>query len=513
MPSDLIELPKYSQCEYSLFISYAHSDDKSNNWWVTSLKEAIWDRIDLLPRDISRLGMHISGENGPSVGSLSEALKKRVRSSFGMLLVVGDQYVTSGWCEEELRLFHEIYGNEGIKTRLFVAVMSEKALKDAAKGEQWRRIITKDTLWVQMYDDKDRNSPLVAKLDERRFATDFFDRVKKIADPLMAEIRNDFERSQKVSRADGANAVERGPWAAKRSVQMHVGIAPHTARLTDKSAALKNALEKVGANVTVIDNAIMEKFDPDNVAPLRAALQGVDVLVVPITHEVPMQPYEDGGHATILAEQWDALKKARPIVWYRPADIDLTDVETAVTRHVEKFEQLAPVCASEQAVADLLFGVGAGSTIKVYIEKHAKEPAVFRLSRELERAWAALPPDPARPALRCVPLPLNGLNTAPNDAAAVVLLLPEGLKDTAALKDQQTQVEKQLPKKVSPYPGCVALIFNEPPAKDVPVHDWADVKFCRQAEELVIDVDSELWLNEFLKEVWIRYQKEVGVAR
>jgi hypothetical protein len=502
---------RYSECEYSLFISYAHADDKGNNWWVSSLKQAIWNRLADLPREIGKLELHLSGENGPSVGHLSDELKERVRKSFGMLLVIGDNYVTSGWCEEELKFFSAVFGPEGTQKRLFVAVMSEKALKQAEKGEHWKRIIAKDQLWVPMYQDNYPNSPLKAKLDDGTFSDTFFQQAKRIADPLIQRIERDFEDSPKVPQSvdAGTLAAAPTPWSAPASQQLRVAIGPCTDNLVSKAEMLKGALEKAGADVTLFDRSVIDDYDPDDGLPLRPALNPFDVLVAPIADGKPLRPDIEGGHATILAKEWATLNKRRSIVWYRPSDVEIQSNQMAAAKHLEKFHQFAPVCTSEQAVANLLFGIGSASAIKVYIEKHPKEPVYYRLSRQLQAAWNALPAGSNRPPLRCELLDLDDLDSKPKDVAAVILLLPDGLKNSASLRAQETLVQKTFPKKGSTYPGCVALIFKPPP-KSAAMHDWADVKFCKNDQEpkLVIDAESKEWLDEFLIDVWEQYQSE-----
>lgn len=504
------KLPKYSECEYSLFISYAHADDEANNWWVSALKEAIWSRLKNLRREITKLELHFSGENGPSVGYLSDELKERVRRSFGMLLVIGEKYVTSGWCEEELKFFAEVFGPEGAQKRLFVAVMSESALRLAEKGQYWKRFIAKDQLWVSMYQDKAPNSPLKPRLDNGMFPDSFFQQSTRIADPLIKLIQDDYEESTKVSQTHELNrATAATPWSAPALQQLRVAIGPCTDNLLDKAAILKDALEKTGAEVTLFNRSVIADYDPDDGTPLRPALDSCHVLVVPIANGKPLRPDIEGGHATILSKEWAILNKRRSIVWYRPSDVEIPHNETAAPKHLDKFHQLAPVCSSEQAVVNLLFGVGSANAIKVYIEKHPKEPSYYRLTRQLEAAWNALPADPNRPALRCELLDFADLESKPKDVAGVVLLLPEGLKNSASLKAQQMLVQKTFPKKGSTYPGCVALIFKPPP-KFAASHDWADVKFCKNDEEpkLVLDEESREWLDEFLCEIWAQYQSE-----
>ena len=267
---------RYSECEYSLSISYAHADDTANNWWISSLKEAIWNRLEQLPREITKLALHFSGDNGPSVGHLSDELKDRVRRSFGMLLVIGDKYVTSGWCEKELKFFSEMFGPEGTQKHLFIAVMSQTALKLAEEGEYWKRIIAKDQLWVPMYQDGDRTLPLKPKLDDRTFSDFFFQQIKRIADPLIQRIECDFKESTKISQTVelGGLATVATPWSAPALQQLQIAIGPCTDNLLTKTEMLKDVLEKAGAEVTIFDRGILADYDPED-ATAQAGVKSV----------------------------------------------------------------------------------------------------------------------------------------------------------------------------------------------------------------------------------------------
>src|SRR5215471_1177833 len=106
-------LPRYVDCKYSLFVSYAHADDASNNNWVSALEKAVWRRLEKLDKSVLRKGLHLSKVNGPEAGRLEAALRERVKESFAMLIVVGSQYVDSGWCEKELELFNATFKEEG----------------------------------------------------------------------------------------------------------------------------------------------------------------------------------------------------------------------------------------------------------------------------------------------------------------------------------------------------------------------------------------------------------------
>ena len=211
MPTSNPSLPKYEACHYSLFVSYAHGDDESNNYWVTALRDAVWGRLENLNRNITKRQLHFSGTNGPTAGHLTDELRGRVARSFGMLLVVGEQYVSSGWCEKELQLFVEIFGEQAIKTRLFIAAMSEAALSEARKKERWIKLFGDEQIWIAMYDEGDTNKPLPHVPYKKHYPQAFFDKVKDIANPLIARIEQDFKRSE-----DSVGAQEIVPDTAGR---------------------------------------------------------------------------------------------------------------------------------------------------------------------------------------------------------------------------------------------------------------------------------------------------------
>jgi hypothetical protein len=506
-------LPKYSDCEYSLFISYAHDDNTGHNGWITALKEAIWARLQLLAPEISKLGLHLSEENGPSAGHLSDELKKRVARSFGMLLVVGETYARSAWCEKELELFAEVYGAAGTENRLFIAVMSQNALDAAQAGDQWKKIVKRDQLWVPMFDREKTNEPLAPKLG-KQFADEFFRKANKISDVLRAAIEADHARCTKsLLNATATSASNAGPWiSASRYQRQVVGIGPCSDNLLDKAGSLKNVLENAGVDVHLLDRRLIDNYRPKTGSPLRDELEKIEVLVAPISEAMPLRPDLPGGHTSLITQEWANARKSRSIIWYMPADLVVPEAEKADPEHLERFKHLAPLCTSEAAVADLLLGAKGGNAIRVYIEKHPKTPAYWRLSDELDAAWDTLPPDPNRPTLKCELLDLDKMDSAPKDVGGVVLLFPEGLKDYEALKAQQKLVEQFFPKKGSAYPGCVALILSPPPSRSLPTHDWPSLQFCKYDREpsLVIDEDSRQWLNEFLRAVWRRHSKETA---
>ena len=285
------------------------------------------------------------------------------------------RYVSSGWCEKELQLFVEIFGEQAIKTRLFIAAMSEAALSEARKKERWIKLFGDEQIWIAMYDEGDTNKPLPHVPYKKHYPQAFFDKVKDIANPLIARIEQDFKRSEDSVGAQEIVLIPPGAVAddEKQNV-IRIGIGPYTDDLDGTAQALKAMLSRKGVEIDMLSRDLLSNYDPDSLdSPLRKALLSVDFLVVPVSDATPLLATTPGGHTAFLEEARAGLSNPPRIVWYRPDNFKVSIDKRALDKHLEKFSQLAPLCVSEQAVANELFGAGAGKGLKIYIEDDFSE--------------------------------------------------------------------------------------------------------------------------------------------
>jgi len=291
--------------------------------------------------------------------------------------------------------------------------------------------------------------------------------------------------------------------------RLRIALGPFTKNLDTAAEALKDTLEHAGASVQILKRDLLLEYNPNDGEPLASELSKVDALVVPYSHVKPLCPGILGGHTEILKSEWAKLEKRRGIIWYRRDHGD-TGSEKPAEDHLTRFNELAPVCTSEQAVLNLVLGSAAGDGIKIYIENNKQvKRAYWRVSAFLEELWSKVHVGPEKIALRCSVLNLNDLESAPQDAAGVILLMPLRLKDKKTLQDQISEVMKRMPKSEAPYPGCVAMVFqpprDEPPTVSPP--DWPYVLMRKQEEEPVLSLEAgeEEELEEFLRCVWKQY--------
>lgn len=512
MNTETKPLPKYSECEYSLFVSYAHRDDESENMWVSKLKHAIWMRLADLKRDIPKRQLHMSGDNGPSAGHLSDALKDRVKKSFGMLLVVGDGYVDSSWCEKELELFADIFGASGTTSRLYIVAMTQDALDKACTGPCWKQFVASDQLWVPMYQDTNPKKPIVAgngePYDER-----FFNQAAKIADRLIEEIEKDWTASKTV-------AISKLPDFSDTKVKapLRIAFSPTTYPELDKYAlALSNKLATAQATCFQIPKNLIDQYDPDDVTSLeelRTCLKQADALIVPFWEVTPLAPMVKGGHLGILDQEWRTLQKSRKAIWYKPPCAE--NLKSPADKHLDVIRNLSPLCVSEEAILSLVFGQQQGEEIRICIENHPTVKVYEPLIEKIEEIWKQLSIGESAPRIRCEPLDLDNLDDAPKDVSGVLLIYPVGLKPQESLKKQMAEVEKAIPKQGAAYPGRVALVFRPENQLQFPERSWPNVK-CKQTSEKWFDdidlrPDGELELQAFLGKLLRKFNKSRETA-
>ena len=71
-------------CEFTAFISYAHADDAAWFGWVRQFRDELERSLAAMLRGVRLPRMHLSGENGPVAGALSQELQERVAKAFAM---------------------------------------------------------------------------------------------------------------------------------------------------------------------------------------------------------------------------------------------------------------------------------------------------------------------------------------------------------------------------------------------------------------------------------------------
>jgi hypothetical protein len=220
--SPLVSLPKpYSKCTYSAFISFATLDETGYNRFVSCFRDELMEALPGRLRGIRLTPEHFTGYEPKVAGSLSDELKQAVRESFVMFLFVHDNYIDSRWCLKELEYFKSMFGDEGFLDRLYVIAMSESAIKELTRSENWKRLCPIESqIWLGFFDSVKKDEPVRVYADyrgKRKVAAEEFwtpftsllgDLAKKIKDSVGAEPRPpEFPINADLVGADGKSPV------------------------------------------------------------------------------------------------------------------------------------------------------------------------------------------------------------------------------------------------------------------------------------------------------------------
>ena len=203
-------------CEYTAFISYAHADDEAWYGWVTCFRTELERGLQALLRGVRLPRMHLSAENGPVAGVLSEELQKRVAASYAMIIVVHENYAQSSWCLKELEYFKTLFGDDGFRERLYIVALSEAAMLQVSRSEAWKRLLPHDDqLWIPFYDPADKSRPLDIYMAPGLVATSFRTPFERLRGDFAAKLRRAAGRSDGGTTAATAAATRTGIGACR----------------------------------------------------------------------------------------------------------------------------------------------------------------------------------------------------------------------------------------------------------------------------------------------------------
>ena len=519
-------------CEFTAFISYAHADDAAWFDWVTQFRNELERSLGALLRGVKLPRFHLSGENGPVAGRLSDELKTRIENSFAMIIVVHENYAQSDWCLKELEYFRSLFGDDGFRQRLYIVAMSEAAIGTVVQGATWQRLMPGgEQLWIPFYEPGDTARPLdiylapglvapAFRMPFERLRTDFAGKLKKAAMesvPLPLSTALAPTRAAAFATNPMSSAVS-GAVSSAVSGMVLMGFVPPSSAAA--AAAAVAALEQQGINARLLaQDAVFTDFA--DLADAKHLVLAFDDTPLMLTTLAP------GGQLQLQRDAW--LRKGKPpdaVVWLdlRPHTPE-RPAESGAAAWVAAQPDLQPLKAA--ALSDRLRPRAAPQpaamqAVRIYIESNRYERTLWEaLGEQIRRKWddvgqhfapARVPPL----ALRTRGLPVDQIDSFPNldDADGVVLLW--GRKTSEALVAQINKVETKMAPGRDAAPGIVAYLM--PPqhsSEPVPAWGWQVLRFNAGDEDAIAVVDEEGdQLTRFLKKVFerrlLRDRQEIG---
>ncbi len=506
-------------CRYSVFVSYAHADDRYWGGWVSQLCEQLWVSLNNTPklRGQKPPPLHKSGDNGPVSGRLSDELRERVADSFAMVIVVHDNYALSDWCLRELEYFREVCGEADYRDRLYVLAMSAEAIEKVSSGGGWQALLPgADQLWMPFFEPARPQRPLKVFLQEGVLDDAFLQQFERLRDDLVDKLKLAAAQPRRRPVPVLPPAAE---WTPSRPMPL-AGAAPPTPALllglasSGLQAQVQTVLAQLAARGVQVAELGSTALDND-FADLARAQQ----LVLPFDDQAPpLGAAVEGGVLALQRNAWLAQGHA-------PADLlwlDLRADPAAAPRGAARFVaglDVAPVTLA-QLLARLALAsapappVDAPRGVRIFIESNARpgeHHLWMTLGDQIRRRWYSLFPELKAAEvppliLDTVGLPVDELDavTTLDTADGVVLLW--GRKDSRSLQAQIDRVLRKLPPSRDAVPGLVAYLMPPQVAQGrVPAWIWQVLRFdVSDADGIDVIDEEEDDLQRFLRRVLSR---------
>ena len=495
-------------CEYTAFISYAHADDEAWYGWVTCFRNELERGLQALLRGVRLPRLHLSAENGPVAGVLSEELQKRVAASYAMIIVVHENYAQSSWCLKELEYFKTLFGDDGFRERLYIVALSEAAMLQVSRSEAWKRLLPHDDqLWIPFYDPADKSRPLDIYMAPGLVATSFRTPFERLRGDFAAKLRR---AAAEATAPPPPPPPPPAPGAAAAGAVLLGFVPPATQAAADAAVARLRA-----------EGAPVRPLGADAVVGDFAEFGAAERLVLAFDDAPPMMSsIAAGGHLQLQRDAW--LGQGKPVNRLHWLDLRAdTAAAPAAGGGAAFVASLGVATLTLDALAGLLRPPPVTppplppEAVRIYIESNRNERTLWEpLGEQIRRKWDEisrhLAPDRVPPlALRPRGLPVDQIDSFPNldDADGVVLLW--GRKTSDALVAQINKVENKMAPGRDAAPGIVAyLIPPQQASEPIPAWGWQVLRFDASDEQSIDVVDEERdELRHFLRKVLLRRQQ------
>ena len=507
-------------CEYTAFISYAHADDAAWFDWITQFRNELERSLGAMLRGIRLPRFHLSGENGPVAGQLSDELLRRVDASFAMIIVVHDNYAQSEWCLKELEYFKSLFGEEGFRQRLYIVAMSEAAMLQVSGSAAWKQLLPgPDQVWLGFFDPADKNRPLDIYLGPGLVAPAFRAPFERLRSDFAAKLKQAASMPPAPPPTPAPTPAPTPPPGGGPVAAVHVvmGFVPPPTQAAAAAAVQLLAGQGIAARLLAQDSVFTDFAD----------FAAADHLVLAFDDSPPMMTaLAPGGHLELQRDAW--LKKGKapdrlhwldlraappvsPAEWQGSAGF-VARLGVATVAVAALAERLQP----RQAVV----ATPGTHGVRIYIESNRHERTLWEpLGEQIRRQWdelcRSLAPQRVPPlTLRARGLPVDQIDSFPalDDADGVVLLW--GRKTSEALVAQINKVENKMSPGRDAPPGIVAYLMPPQQSQEpVPAWGWQVLRFNAASEDSIDVVGEELEeLRRFLKRVFERHQLREGGA-
>ena len=152
-------LPAYSDCEFTAYVSF--TTDDSLRWpnWVEQFTGELDRGLRTSMRGVRLRSMYSSGEARAEQGSVVEDLIGRVTKAFALIVVAGDNWVYSTWCQRELQAFLTAYGAAAME-RIQIVALTQWAAEQVRAWSGWQAAGAEAPVCLPFFDADQPDRPV-----------------------------------------------------------------------------------------------------------------------------------------------------------------------------------------------------------------------------------------------------------------------------------------------------------------------------------------------------------------
>lgn len=491
-------MKQLKDCKYSAFISYASADDVDNYNWISIFVRELFLQLKVKCRGLQEPFKYKT--NGIQNGLLDEKIRETIAESFLMIVFVHEAYAASEACMQELREFVTLFGDAGLKNRLFIVAMGKRWALQLGQLEPWKSLIPASQVWANFTNPESEDMPLAIYVAGATIVDEPF---KVPFNPFREAVLECFKEGNQPANLPVSQQHSYGENPAAARTMLFGAARP------ELDAAVKELAEVARAR----GEQVQICTESDLLRGPKYLKSGQRLILVFNDGELLM-PERDGGHLGYQLSEWLKLgKSADDVIWLYLQDVRPPADEIAAGPQAEYLKGRRAQSVSELPQIQLPeVAQPAPDSVLIYIESNIKEVRHWALlGEQIRRRWEVIarkkgvvPPMYFRK--RGLPIDEIATFASLSDADGFVLLW--GQKEGKSLVSQIREVEARTPGN-DIAPGIVAFLM--PPQKlrtsPVPAWGWQVLRFkAEPLDDIDVIQEEETELDSFLGKILARAQ-------
>jgi hypothetical protein len=492
--------------KWDVFSSYSSLDDELHRGWIKKFAAELKERVRILLAtrgytDLHKLAFFFDKESMPANGNLEDELIENIKTTRFLFLFVGDNYLKSPWCGNELDWFSARFSNiprEALKN-IFMIMLTPTAVRDASNHVSKSYLKIKSNGIFQIAYAPPSDKPFER---QRPTATGVMDTDPDYAafiDKIAGTLADRFVGAGlQLPKPEKPPEAPRAETASQPANIIAFGVVSRS--LKDYRSNLINRIAQ--ALKVQVDCWDWEDLGRDP-GELRSRADNARMFVQ-LVDKSPIGILGGSQPGGFLEAQKSLLSKQVQLLWIDPTDVEKLNQEEQNPDHLNFLNVVmsgALKLSADNIVQEIsrrLAGPDSLKYAKIMIE-HSDEDQeeVFRVHEVIKRAWTHI--SDAKLPLRFSAAEWTAMKSAPDKFKSCHgIVVVDRSRPWATLEAQLGDIEDELAKRNQ---ELAYRTFVLPPKSKATILNWEFIRFQKNDEGGQVEVITENALENFLARV------------